>query len=435
MRDGHVIEAWTGPQVAWGMARGRVGSFGGKVLNAWWMWTALSVVFFLGLVDRRRIRSWHTARPAGARCPSGSRCWFFNRGRRLHERVARGAAARVPRRPHVVDRLPRPPLRTRRSRGPSGCSRRSPSSSAACGSGSTSRTPRGVIDVGYAGVIGADRILDGQAPYGHMPVDDTRAAPAARPTPTERSATASRRTAAASPPTLAATPTGRPPTSSTSRPCSPSSGPASGTRCRPPTRRRSPSTCSSSSASSSSVAASAGTPLGVGARLRLARVPLHRLRDELQLERHDHARDPRLGVLALRPRPSSRGAPMALAGWTKFAALLLAPLWLTYPNGLRPPQRAAVRARVRRSRRWPCSRSCCSSRASTTAVHVLRRPHARLPARPRLAVLALGLGPVPRARDPRTSPPCRWSSRSASSRSQASSRRSRCARARSSSPR
>ena len=28
-----------------------------------------------------------------------------------------------------------------------------------------------MIDVGYAGVIGADRILDGQAPYGHMPVE------------------------------------------------------------------------------------------------------------------------------------------------------------------------------------------------------------------------------------------------------------------------
>jgi hypothetical protein len=37
-------------------------------------------------------------------------------------------------------------------------------------------SPRGVIDVGYAGVIGADRILDGQAPYGHMPVEDTRRA-------------------------------------------------------------------------------------------------------------------------------------------------------------------------------------------------------------------------------------------------------------------
>ena len=33
----------------------------------------------------------------------------------------------------------------------------------------------------------------------------------------------------------------------------------------------------------------------------------------------------------------ARGAAIALAGWTKFAALLLAPLWLSYPNGLRVP--------------------------------------------------------------------------------------------------
>jgi hypothetical protein len=32
--------------------------------------------------------------------------------------------------------------------------------------------PHGVIDVGYAGVIGANRIVNGQAPYGHMPVRD-----------------------------------------------------------------------------------------------------------------------------------------------------------------------------------------------------------------------------------------------------------------------
>ena len=31
------------------------------------------------------------------------------------------------------------------------------------------QTRASVIDVGYAGVIGADRILDGEAPYGHMP--------------------------------------------------------------------------------------------------------------------------------------------------------------------------------------------------------------------------------------------------------------------------
>jgi hypothetical protein len=31
----------------------------------------------------------------------------------------------------------------------------------------------------------------------------------------------------------------------------------------------------------------------------------------------------------------ARGASLALAGWAKFAAFLLAPLWLTYPAGLR----------------------------------------------------------------------------------------------------
>jgi hypothetical protein len=37
-------------------------------------------------------------------------------------------------------------------------------------------SPRGVIDVGYAGVIGADRIVNGQAPYGNMPVEELRRA-------------------------------------------------------------------------------------------------------------------------------------------------------------------------------------------------------------------------------------------------------------------
>ena len=36
-------------------------------------------------------------------------------------------------------------------------------------SGSIWRRPRGVIDVGLAGVVGASRILDGEAPYGNMP--------------------------------------------------------------------------------------------------------------------------------------------------------------------------------------------------------------------------------------------------------------------------
>jgi hypothetical protein len=32
--------------------------------------------------------------------------------------------------------------------------------------------------------------------------------------------------------------------------------------------------------------------------------------------------------------PVARGAAVALAGWSKFGALLLAPLWVSYPNGL-----------------------------------------------------------------------------------------------------
>jgi len=77
--DGTVTDAWTGPQVAWSMARGRVGSFGGKVLNAWWTWVSLSLVFFLGLVDRRRLRSWHTL-DLLALLSFGFSLWAFNRG-------------------------------------------------------------------------------------------------------------------------------------------------------------------------------------------------------------------------------------------------------------------------------------------------------------------------------------------------------------------
>jgi hypothetical protein len=38
------------------------------------------------------------------------------------------------------------------------------------------QTSHGVIDVGYAGVIGGERIVHGQAPYGHMPVEADRPA-------------------------------------------------------------------------------------------------------------------------------------------------------------------------------------------------------------------------------------------------------------------
>jgi hypothetical protein len=45
-RDGEVLEAWTGPQVAWTMARGYEGAFGRKV-NAPYIWIGLCLAFLL----------------------------------------------------------------------------------------------------------------------------------------------------------------------------------------------------------------------------------------------------------------------------------------------------------------------------------------------------------------------------------------------------
>src|SRR5262249_52559211 len=54
---GTVLEAWTGPQVAWNMARGAPGAFGGQKINSLSIWLAFCGVFLIGLVDWRRILS------------------------------------------------------------------------------------------------------------------------------------------------------------------------------------------------------------------------------------------------------------------------------------------------------------------------------------------------------------------------------------------
>ena len=99
----------------------------------------------------------------------------------------------------------------------------------------------------------------------------------------------------------------------------------------------------------------------------------------------------------------ARGAAVALAGWTKFAALLLAPLWLSYPNGWRAPAKQFVLG-VRGSDRCGLPDPAAGARPAPRRARV-RRPHLRLPARPRVAVLDLGLGAVPR--EGRSRPPPR----------------------------
>ena len=90
----------------------------------------------------------------------------------------------------------------------------------------------------------------------------------------------------------------------------------------------------------------------------------------------------------------ARSRCIALAGWTKFAALLLAPLWLSYPTGgaRRAPRFAlGFAGATRRGVPRPPARARPLRRGAR-----VRRPHVRVPARPRVAVLALGLGAVPR---------------------------------------
>ena len=76
---GAVTEAWTGPQVAWGMARGMPGAFGGTAINDPWVWGAFCLVFLLGLGDWRRPFSLRNLDLLFLLSPTAS-LWYFNEG-------------------------------------------------------------------------------------------------------------------------------------------------------------------------------------------------------------------------------------------------------------------------------------------------------------------------------------------------------------------
>jgi hypothetical protein len=328
--DGRVSEAWTGPQVAWSMARGRVGSFGGKVLNEWWTWIPLSAVFFLGLVDRRRLLSWHTL-DLLALVSFGVSLWFFNRGQ-VFQSASLGA-------------VPLAYLLTRTSwigfRGRTFNPALSWPVWLLAGSavflgglriGLNLETPRGVIDVGYAGVIGGDRILDGQAPYGHMPVADTGRA--CGPTDAEG---AIRDWIQANGRCESANPRGD------------TYGPTAYLVYIPAmlTLPWSGKWDSLPAAHATAIAFDllvvfglllvghrfGGLPLGVALAFGWLAFPF------TAYAMNSNSNDAILPAFLvwgfwLSTSTVARGAAVALAGWTKFSSLLLVPLWLTYPDGL-----------------------------------------------------------------------------------------------------
>jgi hypothetical protein len=166
---GAVTEAWTGPQVAWKMARGYKGAFGGAKINSYTVWLGLCALFLLGLADWRRLLSIRNGDLLVLLSLSVS-LWFFNRGDVF---TAMSLAY-----PPLVWLLLRCVWIARSDRPPRGAVLWPAWVLAAATVflagfrvGLNWRSSN-VIDVGYSGVIGADRIVHGESPYGHFPVED-----------------------------------------------------------------------------------------------------------------------------------------------------------------------------------------------------------------------------------------------------------------------
>jgi hypothetical protein len=178
---GSVTQVWTGFQVAWSMARGYPGAFGRRV-NAWYVWIPLCVLFIAPFLPWRRTRLADGGR--------GRREWsvlhldllallglsislaFFN-----HAEIGISTPAIYPFMVYLLVRMlllgfgrgrPRGPLRIH-----------VPLSWLAIGviflvgfRIGLNVVNSNVIDVGYAGVIGADKLIHGQALYGNWPKDN-----------------------------------------------------------------------------------------------------------------------------------------------------------------------------------------------------------------------------------------------------------------------
>jgi hypothetical protein len=168
--SGAVTQAFTGAQVAWGMARGGPGAFGGTKINNHWIWLGFCAAFFLGLADLRRLSSLRNLDLLVLLSFTAS-LWYFNDG---------DIFTSVP--------LAYPPLLYLLGRSIWVGVR---------GRGTATRPvwpvwmlvaatvflagfrvglnveASNVIDVGYAGPIGAERIVkEHQAPWDHFPIED-----------------------------------------------------------------------------------------------------------------------------------------------------------------------------------------------------------------------------------------------------------------------
>jgi hypothetical protein len=169
-QTGAVTEAWTGFQVAWTMARGYEGAFGRKV-NAPWVWIPLTLAFVVPFFDwRRPLRMLNLDLLALA--AFGASVAFFN-----DAQIGISVPIVYPLLAYLLGRAlwiglrrdrPRPALRLN-------VPIRALTIALIFLIGfrvTLNVVDSNVIDVGYAGVIGADRIADGSTLYGNFPKDN-----------------------------------------------------------------------------------------------------------------------------------------------------------------------------------------------------------------------------------------------------------------------
>ena len=170
---GAVLTAYTGPQVAWGMARGGPGAFGGTKINSYPVWLGFCAAFLIGLVDWRRLFCLRNLDLLMMLSFSVS-LWFFNRG---HIFAAMPLVY-----PGLVWLLARCVWVGRSGRAPRGSTVwpvwlliGATVFLAGFRIGLNVRDSN-VIDVGLSGVIGAQRIATGVDPYGNFPIEGNRPA-------------------------------------------------------------------------------------------------------------------------------------------------------------------------------------------------------------------------------------------------------------------
>ena len=166
-RAGSVVKAWVGPEVAWPLARG--GGLGGAI-NRPLVWLALCLFFVIGLADFRRPLSVRNL-DLLAVLSFSVHLWYFNEGRVFASAIAAALSLA-----YLIGRAAW-----------MGCTNRASPVATLLPVwllvGATvllmgfrvglNLEQDAVLDVGYAGVIGAQRIADRTVPYGRFPERDT----------------------------------------------------------------------------------------------------------------------------------------------------------------------------------------------------------------------------------------------------------------------